>query len=66
MREGSMQILWIQSSLVLSSAVARLFDGCFYSITHPAMKKSLGHKAVCRLSVKRCSDPVKKFFLLQN
>lgn len=58
MREGSMQILLIQSSLVLPSAIARLFDECLYSITHPPMKKSLGHKAVYRLSVKRCSDRV--------
>lgn len=61
-----MQILWIQSSLVLPSALAGLFDECLYSVTHPALKKSLGRKAVCRLSVKRCSDHVKKFFLLQN
>lgn len=42
------------------------FDECLYSITHPPRKKSLGHKAVCRLFVQRGSDHVKKFFLVQS
>lgn len=46
--------------------LAWLFDECLYSITHPPMKKSLGHKAVDKLFVRRCSDHVKKFFLLQS